>query len=103
MLATDPARVVSYGHTANEGASTVPLKSPPDDDPSPAGLNRVQRRHGIEKAAYSMNEAAAKVGLSRSYLYQEAAAGRLATKKVGRRRLVLGCDLATWLDALPSA
>lgn len=49
-----------------------------------------------------MSAAAETVGLSRSFLYEEVSAGRLATHKVGRRRLVFGADLADWLEALPS-
>lgn len=51
--------------------------------------------------AYSMALAAELVGVSRSQLHEEAAAGRLATRKVGRRRVILAADLDAWLDALP--
>lgn len=53
--------------------------------------------------AYSVEEAAAAAGLSRSQLYIELDAGRLRGRKVGRRRLILADDLAEWLAALPAS
>lgn len=78
----------------------------PSPSPSPSP-NRAQRRHGEDPSplalALGMAEAAERVGLSRSQLYEEAAEGRLVTRKVGRRRLVLVADLDSWLAALPRA
>lgn len=69
-------------------------------DPTPQ-RNREQRRHPL-KAAYNPDTLAAEIGVSRSYIYSAIAAGRLASKKAGRRRLILGYDAAEWLEALPA-
>jgi hypothetical protein len=67
-------------------------------------VNRHHRRNPEAlPLAYGMAEAAALAGLSRSHLYAEAAAGRLVTRKVGRRRIVLAPDLGAYLDALPTS
>lgn len=74
----------------------------PNTTDSPPEGNREHRRHPDGRTlAYSMAEAAEMAGVSRSQLYEEAAAGRLATRKVGRRRIILAVDFAAWLDALP--
>lgn len=52
--------------------------------------------------ARSVQEAAYEVGISRSMLYREISAGRLRSRKVGRRTIVLDADLTEWLEALPS-
>lgn len=86
--------------------SPPPIEEEAGSDPPP---NRERRRHPAEHAepaharALGMTEAAASVGVSRSQLYEEAAEGRLITRKVGRRRLVLATDLDAWLAALPAA
>ncbi len=42
------------------------------------------------------------IGISRSKLYQEIAAGRLRAVKCGSRTLVLNSAIKTWLDSLPA-
>ncbi|CAN5765367.1 hypothetical protein BH23ACT2_BH23ACT2_20840 [soil metagenome] len=69
------------------------------DDPE--GPDRERHRHTV-RVAYSPAEAAAEAGVSRSHIYSEMAAGRLRSRHAGRRRLILGQDLADWLDSLPA-
>jgi excisionase family DNA binding protein len=52
---------------------------------------------GVERLAYSMEDAAKAAGVSRSFIYTEAAAGRLVTRKLGKRRLVHIDDLNAWI------
>ena len=47
----------------------------------------------LPRTAYSLDEVAQSLGLSRSTLYSEMAAGRLQTVKLGRRRLVPAREL----------
>lgn len=54
------------------------------------------------RMAVTIPEAAASLGLSRSYLYQEAKAGRLKVRKAGKRSLVALADLQAFVDALPA-
>ena len=42
----------------------------------------------IQRAAYSVEEAAAAIGIGRTYVFQLIKEGNLQTVKVGRRRLV---------------
>jgi hypothetical protein len=69
-----------------------------DSQTSPA---RERHRHTV-RVAYSPAEAAAEAGVSRSHIYAEMGAGRLASRHAGRRRIILGQDLADWLDSLPA-
>ena len=52
------------------------------------------------KLAYGITEACKSVGLGRSFLYQEIAAGRLRTFKVGTRTLIRSSDLLVVLDEM---
>jgi excisionase family DNA binding protein len=52
------------------------------------------------KLGYTVIEAVALTGVSRTRLYQENRAGRLKFVKVGRRTLVTRTDLEAWLDLL---
>jgi excisionase family DNA binding protein len=63
-----------------------------------SGLDRV---YGIKQhpLAVSVTVAARLTGLSRSTLYAEMAAGRLAYAKVGKRRLIPTEALLDWLNA----
>ena len=45
-------------------------------------------------------EAAWRVGLSRSTLYEQIAAGELATVRVGRSVRIRAADLEAWVDRL---
>jgi excisionase family DNA binding protein len=52
-----------------------------------------------DKIAFSIDEMAERVGLSRSFLYEELKAGKLATVKIGKRRLGRAEDEAAYLAA----
>jgi excisionase family DNA binding protein len=54
------------------------------------------------KIALSIRECASLVGVGRSFLYLEIAAGRLVAKKAGRRTIVSLHDLNEWLSTLPN-
>ncbi|GAA2821482.1 hypothetical protein GCM10010836_11520 [Aminobacter aminovorans] len=54
------------------------------------------------KAAYSIDEFCETFGVGRTLAYDEVAAGRLLTRKAGRRTLIRAVDAQAWLDALPS-
>jgi len=51
------------------------------------------------RTAITIDEMAARTGLSRAFLYLEIKAGRLKTLKIGRRRLVRVEDEAAYLAA----
>ena len=51
--------------------------------------------------AYSIDQFAARHGISRRQAYLEIAAGRLAARKVNSRTIVTREDAATWRQSLP--
>jgi excisionase family DNA binding protein len=51
------------------------------------------------RLAYGINQACKAVGLSRAFIYQEIAKGRLLTFKVGSRTLIAAEDLTDWLNS----
>ncbi len=55
----------------------------------------------VERLAYSVEEAAACLGLSRATLWRMIALGQLNPRRVGRRTLLLKVDLVAFLEALP--
>ena len=55
--------------------------------------------NNIEPLALSITDAAASAGVSRSLVYKEMAAGRLASIKIRRRRLIPLDALHKWLSA----
>lgn len=57
----------------------------------------------MSKLAYSIKEAVEATGISRAALYQDIAAGKLATRKRGASTIILADDLNAYLAALPSA
>lgn len=58
-----------------------------------------QREQYVEKLAYRINEVALALGIGRSSIYKEIAAGRLKAIKVAGRRLILKSDLEEYLAA----
>lgn len=54
-----------------------------------------------EKLAFTVREFCEAYGISKFTAYGEIGAGRLKTKKVGRRTLVLRSDADAWANALP--
>ena len=55
----------------------------------------------MEKLAYSIREAVAAGGGSRTKLYEAIAAGTLKARKRGRSTVILAADLARYLESLP--
>jgi len=58
-------------------------------------------RSAIDRAAYSVPEALAKLGIGRDKLYKLIREGRLPARKLGRRTLILAPDLDAFLRSLP--
>lgn len=54
-----------------------------------------------EPLAYTVNQALVVTNIGRTKLYEEIDAGRIKTKRLGRRVLILAEDLKAWLNALP--
>jgi excisionase family DNA binding protein len=52
----------------------------------------------LERLAYTVEEAAAVVGVGRDLLYDEIRTGRLRSKKAGSRRVIARHHLLEWLD-----
>lgn len=57
----------------------------------------------MDRKAYSPTEAAIIAGTSRTVIFAEIRANRLAAKKLGRRTLIPDSALNAWLANLPSA
>jgi excisionase family DNA binding protein len=53
--------------------------------------------------ALSIDDAARAAGISRTQLYEEMRTGRLASKKIGKRRVVPVDALKAWIAAAPAA
>jgi excisionase family DNA binding protein len=56
----------------------------------------------IPRLAFSPNEAAEALGISRAKLYEELASGRLRSLRAGKRRLIPIGALDEWLSDLPA-
>ena len=54
------------------------------------------------KASLTVAEFCDRFSVGRTLVYAEIAAGRLLTRKCGRKTLIRVTDAAAWLDALPS-
>jgi excisionase family DNA binding protein len=89
----------------------------PTESTSPAGRPRIvspagaqgqvaaAARHGgselpeaAERLAYTVEEAAAILGIGRDLIYDEIRTGRLRSKKAGARRIIGRHHLLAWLD-----
>lgn len=55
------------------------------------------------KKLYSAEEAAACLGISKTYLYRLAKSGQIGSVKAGARRLFRPSDLDSWVQGLPPA
>ena len=62
------------------------------------GDARASRAARLERLAYTVEEAAAVVGVGRDLLYDEIRTGRLRSKKAGTRRVIARHHLLEWLD-----
>ncbi|WP_258802768.1 helix-turn-helix domain-containing protein [Pseudarthrobacter sp. NS4] len=58
--------------------------------------------HTTRKIAYSIEEAAARVGVSSRTLREQIADSYLIARYVGTKALIAHEDLVTWLNSLPS-
>jgi hypothetical protein len=69
--------------------------------------SRRRDRHGRpwlpRRLAYGIDELVKFVGVGRSTLYAEMAAGRLKGSKVGRRTIVTRANAVAWLRTVPPA
>lgn len=55
----------------------------------------------LTRIAYTIEDAAAEVGLSPRYIREEIYTGRLKAKAAGTKLIVRRADLEEWVDALP--
>ncbi len=76
--------------------STAPAGPPTSAKPS--GEDKPTGEAGAE--ALSVAAAAARAGVSRTFLYERIASGELPSIKLGKRRLVRRDALRSWLKAL---
>lgn len=53
------------------------------------------------KSAFTIKEACREIGIGRTKLYQEIAAGRLIARKANKRTIILHEELQSYLQALP--
>lgn len=56
----------------------------------------------LEPAALDTATAARYVGIGKTMLFEEIKAGRIPSRKIGRRTLILRSDLDAWLTAIPA-
>ena len=56
---------------------------------------------GEPQQAYTIKQFCKQFGISPATFYREAAAGRIATRKIGRHTLIRAEDAKAWLDGLP--
>ena len=61
----------------------------------------VQGEAGLEPLAVSIREGCRILGIKRSTIYREIAAGRLKVRKAGKRTLLTVAELRRWLALLP--
>lgn len=54
-----------------------------------------------EKIAYSIAEFCDVFAVGKSFTFEQIAAGKLKTRKAGRKTLILKADAEAWLNALP--
>jgi excisionase family DNA binding protein len=79
------------------------------NDPSPIETKPAARRAivdlgpGGSKLAFTVEEAARALGIGRTKLFAEIAAGRLRARKAGKRTLIAVEDARAYLASLPSA
>jgi excisionase family DNA binding protein len=62
------------------------------------GAVRPARSARLERLAYTVDEAAAVVGVGRDLLYAEIRTGKLRSEKAGARRVIARHHLLEWLD-----
>ena len=57
----------------------------------------------MTKTAYTVNEITKEIGIGRSKLYSEMAAGKLKARKIGKKTIFLAEDVQAYLNNLPVA
>jgi|APFre7841882654_1041346.scaffolds.fasta_scaffold165059_1 excisionase family DNA binding protein len=62
-----------------------------------------ERRHNLEKAAYSVTEACVSLSIGRTLFYQLVASGDLVLIKIGKRSLVPAESINRYLNRLIEA
>ena len=55
----------------------------------------------MQKSAYTVNEVIREIGIGRSKLYAEIAAGKITPRKIGKKTIFLAQDVQDYLNALP--
>jgi len=56
-----------------------------------------------DRDAYTVGEAARRCGVNEKTIYDEIKAGRMRSRKLGRKHLITPAAITEWLDALPAA
>jgi hypothetical protein len=74
-----------------------------DDNGDATGARRVRRPVDVQRIAYTLREATAASGLSRSALYRLIGEGKLAPRKVAGRTLLLAEELHALITSAPIA
>jgi hypothetical protein len=64
-------------------------------------MNEVVKEVVGGKVAYTVAEFCMAYGVGKSLVFEEISAGKLHTKKAGRRTLILAKDAMAWVEALP--
>jgi hypothetical protein len=73
------------------------------ETPARRPAHHVDNGPRIFKLAYTIKEAMAATGFSRTRIYREIAEGHLDAKKAGKRTFIMGESLARRLQSLPPA
>ncbi len=55
----------------------------------------------MQKSAFTVNEVIREIGIGRSKLYAEIAAGKITPRKIGKKTIFLAQDVQDYLNALP--
>ena len=83
-----PGAAASFARRHVSGGQ--PIDQPPSEEPAAAIEERL---------AYTVEEAAAALGIGRDLIYDEIRTGRLRSKKAGARRVIGRHHLLEWLDS----
>ena len=62
-------------------------------------MTRTQAEERKEPLAYSISELVEASTISKSEIYEDIKAGKLATKRRGRRQIILAAEAKRWLEA----
>jgi hypothetical protein len=65
-------------------------------------MNEGQAEATKAKGAFTVNDFCERYSVGRTLAYEEIKAGRLRTRKAGRRTLILAQDAEAWISGLPS-